>query len=318
MNKNFIKALVLEPVHPALYDVFSNHPKYHVVDGSRFSDIELKHELKNTNIIVVRSKKINRLIIDAAPHLRVIGRAGSGMENIDTKYAKSKNIVCINSPEGNRDAVGEHLIGMLLMLLNKIHIADSEVRKNVWDRKSNWGYELKGQCFGIIGYGNMGSAVAQKLKGFECDILVYDKYKTIVPSNNMKPVSLETIYENADIISLHLPLNEETIYYANEEFFNQFKKNIYFINTARGKLLKTSSLVNALKSGKVKGACLDVLEYESDSFENMSEQQNDDFDYLKKSPAVVLTPHIAGWTHQSYEKICRILAEKIVHFFESV
>ncbi len=311
MKEKLLKALLLEPVHPVLSQLLKQH-SINVTEGDMISSSQLINELKDTNILIIRSKKVNDEMINLAPQLKIIGRAGSGLENIDVQYAQSKGIVCLNSPEGNRDAVGEHAIGMLLMLLNQLKKADSEVCQNIWDRKSNWGIELKGQTVAIIGYGNTGSIFAKKLSGFECDVLVYDKYKNDIADNYIRQVNMQDIYEKADIVSLHLPLTKETYYLVNDEFFSAFKKNIYFINTARGKIVNTSSLVKALKTGKVKGACLDVIEYEEHHFENLNKVQSEDFEYLKQSSNVILTPHIAGWTYQSYEKICRILAEKII------
>ncbi|GAB4453914.1 MAG: 2-hydroxyacid dehydrogenase [Bacteroidia bacterium] len=308
MKKKY-KAVWLEEMHPSLQEILL---KNNVSVLIAKNESELFELLNDSDILIVRSKKVDKHLIDNAPKLKIIGRAGSGMENIDVKYAQSKSIICLNSPEGNRDAVGEHALGMLLMLLNHLKKADNEVRQNIWDRKNNWGFEIKGSNVGIIGYGNTGSAFARKLSGFECNIFVYDKYKSDIKDSWVQKVELEEIFENADIVSLHLPLNDETLYYADEAFFERFRKSIYFINTSRGKILKTSALVNALKSGKVKVACLDVLEYEDTNFENMNAQYSEDFDYLKKSDKVILTPHIAGWTHQSYEKICRIIGEKIV------
>lgn len=314
MEKIF-KALVAEPVHPVLFQLFQQHSIV-CTDGSSFSETEFLQALQDTDILVVRSKEISKSLIDAAPHLKIIGRAGSGMDSIDVSYAQNKGIICLNSPEGNKDAVGEHVLGMLLMLLHKLKKADTEVRHKIWDRKSNWGTELKAQTVGIIGYGNMGSAVAKKLIGFECPVLVYDKYKTSISDPYVQSVALEEIFKEADVVSIHLPLNKETLYYANEDFFEKFQKPIVFINTSRGKILKTSALVSALKSGKVKGACLDVLEYEESGFEKMNLYENADFEYLIKSEQVTLTPHIAGWTFQSYEKICRIIAEKVIKQLE--
>lgn len=310
MKKKFFKALVLEELHPVLCEIL-NKNNVHVFETTNLDELTIHQHLQDSHILIVRSKKVDKTLIDKLPHLKIIGRAGAGMENIDVSYAKSKGIICLNSPEGNRDAVAEHVIGMLLMLLNNLKKADNEVRQNVWDRKSNWGWEVNRQTFAIIGYGNTGSALAKKLSGFGCQILAYDKYKTI-HDEYVQPSTLEELYEKADIVSIHLPLTDETHYYADEKFFSKFKKNIYFINTSRGKCLKTSALVSALKSGKVKGACLDVLEYEDISFEKMNINDSHDFDYLKQSSKVILTPHIAGWSYQSYEKISRILAEKIV------
>jgi D-3-phosphoglycerate dehydrogenase len=311
MKKKLYKAVVLEQVHPSLFEFFQEK-NIEVKDLSNAESTELLMELEDADILIVRSKKIDKSIINNTKQLKIIGRAGSGLENIDIKYAESKGIKCINSPEGNRDAVGEHAIGMLLMLLNKLKKADNEVRQGIWDRKSNWGIELKYLQVGIIGYGNMGSAFAKKLSGFECPILVYDKYKKDIQDTFVNVVDINDIFENADVVSLHLPLNEETFYYADEKFFERFKKSIYFINTSRGKILKTSALVNGLKSGKIKGACLDVLEYEGINFEEMNGTQAEEFEYLRNCENVILTPHIAGWTYQSYEKICKILAEKIL------
>ncbi|MCX8144119.1 MAG: NAD(P)-binding domain-containing protein [Bacteroidia bacterium] len=311
MMKKIIKAVIAEKVHPVLFDIFQSK-NIECIDTHSLTEQEFLNALQDATILIVRSKKIDAHIIDAAPHLKIIGRAGSGLENIDVAYASQKGIICLNSPEGNRDAVAEHTIGMLLMLFNNLKKADTEVRNNIWDRKSNWGIEIKHQTVGIIGYGNMGSALAKKLSGFECSILVYDKYKQDIKDDFVQVVDLKKIFELADIVSIHLPLNKETLYLVDDKFFEKFQKSIYFVNTSRGKIVRTSSLVNALKSGKVKGACLDVIEYEDTNFEQMTTIQTDDFEYLKKSDKVVLTPHIAGWTYQSYEKICRIIAEKVV------
>ena len=264
--------------------------------------------------IVIRSKfKITREIIDTAKNLECIGRAGAGMENIDVAYAASKGIKCVCAPEGNRDAVGEQAIAMLLSLFNNINRADREVREGHWRRELNRGVELKGKTVGIIGYGNMGSAFAERLKGFSCRVLAYDKYKSGFGSDFVKECTLEEIQAEADVISLHTPLTEETKYLLNKNFFNACKKDIYIINTARGKSLNTADLVEALKIGKVKGACLDVLEYEAVSFENIeADKLPEPFQYLIHSEKVVLTPHIAGWTHESNEKIAVFLANKMV------
>ena len=264
--------------------------------------------------IVIRSKfKITKDIIDSAPNLKCIGRVGAGLENIDVEYAKSKGIICVHAPEGNRDAVGEHSLGMLLMLLNNLKRADNEVRHGIWKRAENRGYEISGKTIGIIGYGNMGSAFAKRLQGFDCSILAYDKYKTGFATDFVKEATLNEIYEQADIVSIHLPLTPENQYYINDEFINSFKKNIYIINTARGKCLNTADLVKHMKTGKVPGACLDVLEYESVSFENIDTTTlPEPMQYLLISENVILTPHIAGWTHESNYKMSKIIAEKMI------
>ena len=264
--------------------------------------------------IVIRSKiKITAEIIDKATHLKFIARAGAGMENIDVTYAESKGIKCLHAPEGNRDAVAEHAIGMLLSLFNNLCRANKEVREGKWIREGNRGVELKGKTVGVIGYGNMGSAFAERLKSFGVKILVHDKYKKNFGNDQIIETSLEQIFEEADVLSLHTPLTDETHYLINDAFINKFKKNIYIINTARGKSLNTADLVKNMQSGKVLGACLDVLEYELVSFENIDSQNlPEPFRYLAQSDKVILSSHIAGWTIESNEKIAQILAEKIL------
>ena len=264
--------------------------------------------------IIIRSKiKITKDILDKATNLKFIARAGAGMENIDVAYAESKGIKCIHAPEGNRDAVGEHALAMLLALFNNVLRADKEVREGKWLREENRGVELMGKTVGIIGYGNMGSAFAERLKGFGVKLLVYDKYKTNFGNECIQESSLERIFDEADIVSLHVPLTAETERMVNDTFINSFRNNIYIINTARGKCLNTDDLVMNLKSGKVLGACLDVLEYEMTSFETLDVTLLPEaFQYLTKSNKVILSPHIAGWTIESHRKIALVLVEKIL------
>jgi D-3-phosphoglycerate dehydrogenase len=267
--------------------------------------------------VVVRSRiSIDQEFIDAATNMKFIARSGSGLENIDVAYAEAKGITVFNSPEGNRDAVGEHAIGMLLMLLNNLKQADADVRAGKWPREENRGYEIAGKSVGIIGYGLMGSAFAEKLSGFGARVIAYDKYKTNYSDEFVREVDLRTVFQNADIVSLHLPLTKETHYFADATFFSSFVKPIYFLNTARGKNLDTNALVNALRTGKVKGACLDVIEYEKISLEGLeNDQRTDDLKHLIESNNVILSPHIAGWTHESYYKLSDVLAEKILAKF---
>lgn len=303
-----MKVIAIDSVHPILYDKLRSYGC--VVDEcSHLKGEELLKILPQYEGFIIRSKfKITKEIIDLCPSLKFIARSGSGLENIDLAYAKLKGIECFNSPEGNRDAVAEHVLGMILMLINKLKIADAEVRNGIWKRAENRGIELKGKTFALIGYGQMGSAVAQRLKGFEIKILAYDKYK----ENHDYKASMEEIFEQADFVSLHLPLTTETTNIASAQWFNSFNKDIFFINSARGKCVNTADLVAAMKSGKVRGACLDVLEYESVSFENIDAQKlPEDFNYLIQSNNTVLSPHIAGWTHESYEKLSSFLADKI-------
>lgn len=275
---------------------------------------ELIKLLPDYDGLILRSKfKITKEIIDAAKNLKCIGRAGAGMENIDVPYAESKGIKCLSAPEGNRDAVAEHALGMLLMLFNNLKRADEEVRKGIWRRGENRGVEIVGKTVGVIGYGNMGSAFAKRLQGFGCKVLVYDKYKMNFGTEFIIETTMEQLFNESDILSLHTPQTEETKYLVNSDFINRFEKNIYLINTARGKCLNTADLVTNIKSGKVLGACLDVLEYESVSFENLDVSAlPEPMQYLIKSDKVVLSPHIAGWTHESNYKISKILAEKMV------
>ncbi|PLX20272.1 MAG: hydroxyacid dehydrogenase [Marinilabiliales bacterium] len=274
--------------------------------------------IPNYEGIIIRSKiKIDKTILDSTKRLKFIGRVGAGLENIDVEYAESKGIKCFNSPEGNRDAVGEQALGMLLVLFNNMLKADHEVREGKWIREGNRGFEIKGKTIGIIGYGNMGSAFAQRLKGFEATVIAYDKYKFNYSDDFVTEKSMEELFKQSDILSLHVPLTEETKFMINDQFINRFKKNIYIINTARGKILKTEDLVSNIKSGKVLGAALDVLEYEQTSFEELHSEEKfpEAFQYLINSNKVVLTPHIAGWTHESNIKLSEYLADKIIKAF---
>ena len=278
------------------------------------SNEELMKILPNYDGLVIRSKfKITKEIIDTCTKLKCIGRVGAGMENIDVEYAQLNGITCVHAPEGNRDAVAEHALGMLLMLLNNLKTADAEVRQGIWKRAENRGFEIKNKTVGVIGYGNMGSEFAKRLQGFGCKILVYDKYKQNFGNEFISESTLKKLQSEADIISIHVPLTDETNYLINDDFIKAFKKNIYIINTARGKCLNIADLVTHIKSGKVLGACLDVLEYESTSFENMDLRLlPEPMQYLIQSDKVILTPHIAGWTHESNYKMGKIIAEKMI------
>lgn len=261
--------------------------------------------------IIIRSRiPIDAQLLEKAKKLKFIARVGAGMENIDEEKARALGITLINSPEGNRDAVAEHCVGMLLVLMNRLFVSAQEVKNNIWLREENRGEEIKGKTFGLIGYGNMGRALAQRLSGFGCQVIFYD-VKPNLSDSFATQVSLEELQERADVLSLHIPLTPETHYIIDENFISKMKKNFYFINTSRGKNLKTSALVEALKQGKVKGACLDVLEYEKSSFENL-ETNNEDLKYLLSSEKVIITPHIAGWTHESKIKLAQVIVDKIL------
>lgn len=306
------RILIIDTIHPNFLQELSSLG-FECTDGTQFNLEEITNCINEFNGIVIRSRIIlDRQLLDKASNLKFIARAGAGMESIDEKYAKQKEVICLNSSEGNRTAVGEHTLGMLLTLLNNICKSNKEVKSGKWIRESNRGTELNNKTIGIIGYGNMGKAFAKVLSGFDSNVLAYDKYKQNFSDEYAKEVSLEKIFDTADILSLHIPLNEETHYMVNDEFINKFKKDFYFINTARGKIVETSDLVKNIRAGKIKGACLDVIEYESHSFENLYKQElPEDFKYLLENEKVILTPHIAGWTFESKEKIANVLIEKI-------
>jgi len=277
------------------------------------SKLEIESIINFYDGIIIRSKfNINTKFIDKAINLKFIARAGSGLENINVDYARNKKIKCYNAGEGNKQAVAEHALGMLLSLFNNLNKADTQIRKGQWKRESNRGIELSNKTIAIIGYGNNGSAFAEILKGIGTTILTYDKYL----NNYTYQSTMQEIYKKADIISLHIPLTQETNYLVNNNFINNFQKDIYLINTSRGKCVNTKHLVCALKNGKIKGACLDVLEHEKTSFENLNNEKiTDDMKYLINSKNVILSPHIAGWTVESNVKIAEILFKKIVADF---
>lgn len=263
--------------------------------------------------LVVRSKvNIDRVFIDRVPSLKCIGRVGAGMETIDVDYAEAHGVRCLNSPEGNRDAVGEHAVGLLLALLNNIARADAEVRRGLWQREANRGYELGPLTVGIIGFGNMGQAFAKRLGGFGCRIVVYDKYKDLSDFKNLNVVKdLSELQAEADVVSFHVPLTEETHHYLDAEFIGAMAKPFYLINTARGAVVDTEALVAGLESGKVRGAALDVLEYENMQADGLGEIPAS-MQYLQRSPRTVLTPHVAGWTVESKYKLAAVLADKMI------
>jgi len=306
-----MKVLHLDTNHELLINQlntlgYTNHEDY----NSSKTDVEAKiHEYDG---IVIRSRfTIDKQFLDAATNLKFIGRVGAGLENIDCDYAESKGIYLISAPEGNRNAVGEHALGMLLSLFNKLNKADNEVRHGQWLREANRGIELDGKTVGLIGYGNMGKAFAKKLRGFDVEVLCYD-IKPNVGDDNCKQVSLETLQKNADVLSLHTPQTPLTLNMVNADFINGFQKPFWLINTARGKSVVTTDLVSALKSGKILGAGLDVLEYEKASFESLfSSDMPEAFQYIIQAENVLLTPHVAGWTVESKEKLAQTIVDKI-------
>ena len=308
-----MKALIVDKVHDIMFQIFSE-AKIEYDYLPKIKKEEFDKIISNYEILIIRSKfKIKKEDIDNGIRLKVIARVGAGLENIDINYAQSKNIICLNSPEGNRDAVGEHTVGILLNLLNNISKSDQEIRNGIWNRERNWGTEISDKTVGIIGYGNMGKAFAQRIKAFTPNILAYDKYKTNYSDNFVQEVEMQELFDKCDILSLHIPLTTETKYLISEKFIHKLKKNIILINTARGECVNTKDLVEALKNKKIKGACLDVLEYENTTFEKMfATKIPEPLAYLIQSENVILTPHIAGWTKESYYKLSKIMAEKII------
>lgn len=305
-----MKVLHLDTNHPLLLEQFTqlgfeNHEDY----TSSKEEVEKKIHLYDG--VIIRSRfTLNQQFLDKATNLKFIGRLGAGLENIDTEYAKQKNVFLASAPEGNRNAVGEHTLGMLLSLVNKMTKANREVKKGKWDREGNRGVELDGKTVGIIGYGNMGKAFAQKLKGFDVEIICYDIIGG-VGDDNARQVGIMEFQQRSDIVSLHVPETELTTGMVNKEFINAFHKPFWFLNTARGKCAVTKDLVDGLKSEKILGAGLDVLEYEKKSFENMFVQKPKAFKFLRKAKNVLLTPHVAGWTVESKEKLAQTVVDKI-------
>lgn len=260
-------------------------------------------------MIVTTRIKVDKALLDRAGHLQWIGRLGSGMELIDVPYAESKGIHCASSPEGNCDTVGEQALGMLLSLMNNIQKSNLELRQGIWERDGNRGFELNGRTVGIIGYGNTGGAFARKLRGFDVEILAYDKYRTGFSDKYVQEAAMEQLFEKADVVSVHLPLTAETHHLANAAFFKSFKKPVWFINAARGKIVNTDDIVSALEEGTIRGACLDVLENEKLSTYSTAEKER--FEKLLHMPNVILTPHIGGYSHEASVKMARIVLEKL-------
>ena len=325
MTKQKMKILHLDKNHKLLLNQlndlgYTNHEDY----TSSKTDIEAK--ISDYDGIIIRSRfSIDKQFLDAAINLKFIGRVGAGLENIDCDYAEDKGIYLISAPEGNRNAVGEHSLGMLLSLFNKLNKADKEVRQGKWLREANRGLELDGKTVGLIGYGNMGKAFAKKLRGFDVDVLCYD-IKDNVGDDNCKQVDLYELQAKADVLSLHTPQTPLTLNMVNREFINNFKKSFWLINTARGKSVVTEDLVSALDTGKILGAGLDVLEYEKSSFENLFKIDEPRFRWMRKSKKsrlpeafqylinadnVILTPHVAGWTVESNIKLAQTIVDKI-------
>jgi len=307
-----MKILHLDTNHPLLLNQLCELG-YQNDEDYTSSKAEIENKIHLYDGFIIRSRfSIDKSFLDKATRLKFIGRVGAGLENIDCEYAVANNIQLIAAPEGNRNAVGEHSLGMLLSLFNKLSKADKEVRNGKWLREENRGIELDGSIVGLIGYGNMGKSFAKKLRGFDVQVLCYD-IKPNVGDENCKQVSLSELQEKAEVLSLHTPQTLRTQNMINTTFINAFKKNFWLINTARGKSVVTNDLVSGLKSGKVLGAGLDVLEYEKASFENLfsKDKMPEAFQYLIKSEKVLLSPHVAGWTIESKERLAQTIVDKI-------
>lgn len=311
-----IKILHIDSNNPLLINQlqeagFTNHEDF------KSSKEEIEAKIQDYHGVVIRSRfKIDKNFLDKAANLQFIARVGAGLESIDCDYAATKNIRLIAAPEGNRNAVAEHSLGMLLSLFNKLNQADQEIRSGHWNREKNRGHELDGKTVGIIGYGNMGKSFAKKLRGFDVEVLCYDILENVGDAN-AKQVSLQELQEKADVLSLHIPWTPETDKLVNAAFIDAFAKPFWLINTSRGKNVVTADLVEALKSDKILGAGLDVLEYEKLSFETLFEEDKvpDAFQYLLESDKVILSPHIAGWTFESHEKLAQTIVDKIKQLY---
>lgn len=301
------KILIADKLHPKFKEE-AEKLGFTVDDFPEITREETLAIIGNYDGIAIRTKfRIDKELIDAGTNLKFIARAGAGMDNIDIEYTTQKGIQCINAPEGNRTAVAEHAIGMLLSLMNKLRKADTEVRNGIWDREGNRGLELQGKTVGIIGYGFMGMSFAKTLKSFGVNVIAYDKYKSDFSDEYAHEVSMEQIVKHSDILSLHIPLKRETRQLVDDEYLLHFKKPIFFLNTARGEIVNTAAVLRAIESGKVLGAGLDVLETEK--FPALTEQPW--YEKLKNEDKVILSPHVAGWTIESYRKISEVLAEKL-------
>ncbi|PWJ44967.1 NAD(P)-dependent oxidoreductase [Sediminitomix flava] len=308
-----IKVLIIDKMHECIVPMLEE-VNIHVDYLPELTPEKVHDKIKDYEGLILRSKmKVNIELMDKAPRLRFIARAGAGVDQIDEEYLKRRNISLINAPEGNRDAVGEHALGMLLCLMNKLHIADREIRSMQWNREENRGRELHLCTVGIIGYGNMGREFAKRLKGFGCRVLAFDNEKTGYGDEYAKEVSLDQLREEADVLSFHIPLNQFNRYLVDEEYFKKFRKPFYLINLARGEVIPLQIIKKFIESGKILGAGLDVLENEK--LNTLTPEQKEAFDYLIKSDNVLFSPHVGGWTVESYIRISEVLGKKIRSLF---
>lgn len=313
-----MKILIIDKNHPILQEKLINHG-FDITEKYTDTKEQVEEYIADFDGLIIRSRfPLDNSFLEKAKKLKFIGRVGAGLENIDLEAAKKLGVHVFNAPEGNRDAVAEHALGMLISLMNHFQRAGKEIAKGLWKREENRGEEVQGKTVGLIGYGNMGKAFAKRLSGFGCKVVFHDILLGL-EDDFAKQVSLKELQKTADIVSLHTPLTESTINMVNSDFINSFEKSFYFINTARGNSVIIKDLVSALESGKIKAAGLDVLEYEKSSFESLDAKSfPKEMQYLLDAENVILTPHIAGWTHESKIKLAEVIADKIISYKESV
>jgi D-3-phosphoglycerate dehydrogenase len=313
--------LLIDRSHAVLQELLQQDGRFNLVEGYSFSRERILEAIPAFQGVVLRSRiSLDRDFFAQARQLQFVAREGIGLEHIDLQAAAAQGVEVINSPEGSRDIVGEHALGMLLSLLNRIHIADREVRAGLWNREANRGTEIKGKTVGIIGYGNTGQSFARRISGFEARVIAYDKYRENYGDAFAEAVDLSQLQQESDIVSMHIPYDSHNHYFVDQAFFEAFKKPIYFINTSRGLVTNTAALVAAMRAGKVLGAGLDVIEYEDSSFEVMREHADipEPLQYLRGSDRTVMTPHVAGWSFESKRKHGEVLAHKIIQHINSL